>query len=94
LTLNLDASPPGTALQLSISRTHSDAIIELHGPPAFSAADAADPSLNFSGGAVPRAQLILAGARHWLPKAGGRLDIVSAQGAIGVLRILCPLSVA
>jgi hypothetical protein len=94
LTLNLDASPPGTALQLSISRAHGDASIELHGPPAFSAADATDPSLNVSGGAVPRAQLVLAGARHWLPKAGGRLDIVSAQGAIAVLRILCPLSAA
>jgi hypothetical protein len=94
LTLNLDRSPPGTTMHLSTSRTEEHACIELHGPRAFSTADGADPILSLGGSAVPRTQLVLAGARHWLAITGGRLEIASGAAANGVLRIFCPLAAA
>lgn len=92
LTLNLDASPPGTELSLSLSRDAKYACIELQGPEAFDLDDSADPLLSFDGGMVPRAQLVLAGARRWLPKVAGRLEIATSAGTAGILRVYCPLS--
>jgi signal transduction histidine kinase len=90
LTLHLDAAPSGTELKLAFKRTAEHGCLELSGPRAFGSSDSADPIVSFDGSTIPRAQLVLAGARHWLPKAGARLELVT--GTPGVLRIYCPLS--
>jgi len=92
LTLAIDDSPRGAEVQLRVSRAAENACVEMHSAVVFSADEAADPALGLRENLIPRKQLILADARHWLPKLGGRLEVARGIGTTGVVQIHCPLS--
>jgi signal transduction histidine kinase len=90
-TLGIDALPAGTELHVDLRRADGYALLELRSDLTYDAIREARDLLCHEPLDLRPQELVLGFARQWISAHGGRLEIDSASGAQGVLRLYYPL---
>lgn len=92
LAFSIDALPVGAELQIDVSRVREDACVALRGEMSCDEIPSAEALLRDQTSIVQPRDLILGGARHWLQKHGGRIELDSSATLRNALRIYYPLN--